>query len=110
MRRDGVVKFDIKLPGPGVVNVLETAWTSDQQASVASVVLLQAAPHRFVFARGHRAAQRAGTIQVTVAPNARGKRLVLHHRYAVRMRLWVTFDPIGGKQAKQGFLELFVTK
>jgi uncharacterized protein YjbI with pentapeptide repeats len=107
LRRDGVVTFEIELPGPGVVNVLETASNSDERASV---VLPRAARHPFVFARGHESARRAGTVRVLVAPNARGKRLVSDHRSAIRIQLLVTFDPTGGKPAKQAIQRLLVIK
>ncbi len=44
----------------------------------------------------------------TVEPNVRGSRLVAHHRFAVRIRLWVTFQPTGGQRGRLGFYGLLV--
>ena len=41
-----------------------------------------------------------------LTPNARGRRLVEHHTYAVTLRLWVTYKPTGGQQSKLGFRAL----
>ncbi len=62
----GRVSFQLKLPGPGVADVLETAWL-DNFAHAA--VLLQPAARRFVFARKHLRIPKAGVITVTVVPN-----------------------------------------
>jgi hypothetical protein len=111
VHHNGVVDFDIAVGGPGIINVLETAWKSDEVASAASAsVLLQPATGRFVFARGHRVAIGAGRLPVKVIPWSRGKRLVNRHHYGVRIRLWITYTPTGGLQSKQGFLGLFVTR
>jgi WD40 repeat protein len=106
-RRNGSITFTVKIPGPGAIDVLETAW-NDNLARAA--VLLQPAPGRFVFARAHRAAHQAGTLHVRVIPNARGKRLVHHHAYRVTLRLWVSYTPTGGKHQKQGFYGLHLPK
>lgn len=97
---NGKVTFDLTLPGPGNIDVMETAWKAD----VARAALLQPAPHRFVFARSHLTAGHAGTISVTVMPNAAGTMLVKHHRHKVRIRLWVTYTPTGGLPATHGIL------
>jgi Bacterial Ig-like domain (group 3) len=101
-RRSGVVKFHLTVQDAGVVNVLETA-RDNNLASVANVVLLNPAPHRFSFARLHLAVRRPRTVLVTVRPNARGRRLMAHHRYPVLIRLWVTYSVSGHPQGKQGF-------
>ena len=106
-RPDGSVSFDVKVPGPGTIDVLETAW-NDNLARVA--VLLQPAPRRFVFARARVSASHASTIQVTVTPNARGRQLVSHHRYKVRIRLWVTYTSTGGIARSVGFYGLPITR
>jgi hypothetical protein len=96
---DGTVVFDVKVPGRGTINVLETAWKNNL-ARAAS--LLQPARGRFVFARAHLTAKRRGTVKVKVTPYALGKRLVYHHTYKVRIRLWVTFTPAGGRARSVG--------
>jgi hypothetical protein len=63
--RDGTITFAVKLPGPGTIDVLETAW-DDNLAHAA--VLLQPAAHRFVFARAHKTAHQATTLHLRVTP------------------------------------------
>jgi hypothetical protein len=100
---DGVFRVSLKVPGPGTVNVLVTAW-KDNLASVASV--LQPARGRFAFARARGTARRATTLRMLVRPNRRGSRLVIHHRYRVTLRLWVTYTPTGGNARSIGFYGL----
>jgi hypothetical protein len=92
---NGSVHFDLTLPGPGHIDVLETAWQFNQ--AHAAAVLLQPAAGRFVFSRAHLDSSGAKTIRVTVKPNAGGSQLVHHYRgRRLRIRLWVTFQPAGG--------------
>jgi hypothetical protein len=105
--RNGIITFRVKVPGPGTIDVLETAW-NDNLAH--ATILLQPAPRRFVYARQHRTARHATTLHVRVIPNARGKRLVHHHTYRVTLRLWVSYTPTGGRYRKQGFYGLHVPK
>ena len=107
VRANGLVSFDVKVPGPGAINVLETAWKNNFATAAA---LLQPATGRFVFARSHRTAGQASTLHFKVKPNQRGRRLVAHHRYKVRIRLWVTYQPTGGTQRKTGFYGLRITR
>jgi hypothetical protein len=107
VRADGLVSFDVKVPGPGAINVLETAWKNN---FARAATLLQPAIGRFEFARSHRTATRASTVQFKVKPNKRGRRLVAHHRYKVTIRLWVTYEPTGGVQRKVGFYGLRITQ
>jgi hypothetical protein len=102
-RADGTFVVTAKVPGPGSVDVLITAW-KDNLASVAS--LLQPARGRFVFARAHATARTAGTLQLVVSPNALGRRLVAHHRYPVTLRLWISFTPVHGRQHNIGYYGL----
>jgi len=100
---DGTVRFQVTVPGPGTIDVLETAWKNNL-ASVA--VLLAPAQGRFVFTRARRTATRAGTLRLTVIPSARGRSLVTHHTYRVTLRLWVTYTPTAGKSRSVGFYGL----
>ena len=100
---DGTFTFSVQVPGPGSVDVLETAW-DDNLATAA--VLLKPAPRRFVFSRGHVRAARRGTLAVTVIPSQRGTLLVAHSRYRVVLRLWVSYTPDGGGYRTIGFLGL----
>ena len=101
--RNGTISFRAALPGRGTLDVLETAW-NDNFARAAS--LLQPAPKRFVFARKHVNTLTAKSMRISVAPDARGRRLVRHHRYRVTLRLWVTYTPIGGRPRSLGFYGL----
>ena len=105
--RNGIITVRVKVPGRGRIDVLGTAW-NDNLAQAA--VLLQPAPHRFVFARAHRSARRAGSLALRVIPNARATRLVHHHTYRVTLGLWITYTPTGGKYRKHGFYGLHLPK
>ena len=106
-RPDGIVTFELKLPGPGRVDVLETAW-NDNFAPMAR--LLDPAPFRFVFARAHRHVGADPNMQVRVMPNQRGQRLVEHYRYKVRIRLWVSYTPSGGHQHDIGIYGVRISR
>ena len=105
-RPNGRVSFTLRVPGPGVADVLETAWNDNFARSAA---LLGPAARRFVFARKHLHASGAGATRVTVAPNTRGKRLVAGHRYAVLIRLWVSYTPTDGTQRDIGLYGVRIT-
>jgi 6-phosphogluconolactonase (cycloisomerase 2 family) len=100
---DGTFIVTVKLPGPGSVDILITAW-KDNLAIGAAV--LQPAKGRFVFARAHATATRAGILRIVVRPNARGRRLVAHHRYRVTLRLWISYTPTHGRQRDIGYYGL----
>jgi hypothetical protein len=91
---NGDVIVTVEAPRPGVVNIMETAW-DDNLARIA--VLLQPGPRRFVFARAHVVAKRAGMMRILVKPNARGRQLVAHHTYRVTLRLWISYTPTPGR-------------
>ena len=98
--RNGTISFAVKVPGPGVINALGTAWLDN---IAQSAVLLQPARNRFVYGRSHKNSRRKATIRMRLSPNSRGRRLIEHHTYAVTLRLWVTYKPTGGQQSKLGF-------
>jgi 6-phosphogluconolactonase len=96
----------VKVPGPGRVDILVTAW-NDNLAHLAlqpppAPILLQPAPGRFIFARAHASASRATMLRIPVNPNPQGQRLVAHHTYQVTLRLWVTYTPTGGRPRSIG--------
>ena len=103
----GRVSFKLELPGPGVANVLETAWLGNLARAA---VLLQPALRRFVFARKHLPVFKAGQMAVTVLPNQQGRRLVAHHRYAILIRLWVSYTPTEGTQRDIGLYGVRITR
>ena len=100
---DGQFVVVVKVPGPGTVDILVTAW-QDNLARAAR--LLNPAPRRFVFARATATASGPTTLRIPVEPNARGRELVKHHRYRVTLRLWVTFTPKGGRPRSIGYYGL----
>jgi hypothetical protein len=72
--------------------------------------VLNPAKGRFAFARAHARVKRRATLRLTVKPSARGRLLVQHHRYAVRIRVWITFTPAGGRPDNIGVYGLQITK
>ena len=100
---DGRVSFRVAFPGPGVADVLETAWRDNLAHATA---LLQAAPRRFVFARKHLRVSHAGTITVTIHAGKHGRNLITRHRYPVTLRLWVSYTPTNGTQHNTGIYHL----
>ena len=43
---------------------------------------------------------------LSLRPNARGRRLMRHHRYRVTLRLWITYQPTAGRARSVGFYGL----
>ena len=103
---NGKVSFKLAVPGAGSADVLETAWLSNRAHAA---TLLDPAPRRFVYARKHLKIPAARTSTVIVNPNKQGQKLIAHHRYAVTIRLWVTYTPTNGTQRKIGLRGLHIT-
>jgi hypothetical protein len=101
--RKGWFIVTAKAPAPGTVGVLITAW-KDNFASAAR--LLNPAAGRFVFARAHAIAKKAGRLTIVVKPNALGRRLLTHHSYRVTLRLWISYTPTYGHQRDIGYYGL----
>jgi hypothetical protein len=99
----GAIGFEVEVPGPGTIEVLETAW-NDNAAHAAA--LLQPAARRFVDARKHTQVMTARLVHLMVTPNARGGLLVGHHTYQVTLRLWVSDTPTGVRDPSAGFYGL----
>ena len=93
---DGRFVVVARIPGPGRVDILVTAW-NDNLAQPAR--LLKPTPGRFVFARAHAVAPIKMTLRLRVWPSAKGRQLVKDHRYSVTVRLWVTYTPTHGLPA-----------
>jgi hypothetical protein len=107
VERDGDVRFDVTVPGPGQINVMESAWKANELLEHA--VLLGPAPGRFIFTRKYLVAERKGIIHVTLRPNTSGLRLVARHRGGtLRIRLWVTYQGDGGTPHTVGYYGLVV--
>jgi hypothetical protein len=100
---DGRFVVVVKVPGPGRVDILVTAW-NDNLAHAAK--LLNPAPRRFVAARASATTSRAGSVRIVVRPNRKGQLLVKYHRYQVTLRLWVTYTPANGQPRSIGFYGL----
>jgi archaellum component FlaF (FlaF/FlaG flagellin family) len=75
-RADGTITFSVRVPGPGSVDVLATAWKDNfaREGPARAAVVLKPAAKRFVFAREHQRVSGRGT--VTVTPNQQGSFLV----------------------------------
>ncbi len=100
----GQVRFTVKLPGPGTLNVLETDWQDNLARTANAATVLQPAPKRFVFARVHFVKGSAGSFTVTVTPDRAALKVIEHPRYKIRVRLWVSYVPSpDGVQRNQGF-------
>jgi hypothetical protein len=100
---NGVFTVTVKVPGPGTMNILTTAWKNNLAQTTR---LLQPTPGRFVFARAHKTASGPGTLRILIKPNARGRELVAHHTYRITLRLWVSYTPTGGRQRDIGYYGL----
>jgi hypothetical protein len=103
LARDGTLRFRVRVPGPGRVAVLETAWTDN----LAYAAELQPAQRRFAFARAFAgAAGAAPVIPFAIRAAGLAHRLVGHHRYRMTLRLWVTYRPRGGAPVSLGIYGL----
>jgi hypothetical protein len=67
---DGTIRFRMKVPGPGLIDVLETTWKNNLAQAA---VLLQPAPKRFAFVRKHARIVRRGTAEVSVTRSPTGR-------------------------------------
>jgi hypothetical protein len=106
-RADGTITFQARVPGPGRIDVLETAWNDNL---VHTAVMLHAAARRFPSGRAHANATHNGVVHLKVGLNATGRRLVRHHTYRVTLRLWVSYTPAGGVYRSIGFYGLHLPR
>jgi hypothetical protein len=95
----GALTFKVKVPGPGAIEALVTAWDDN----VASTAALQPATGRFKISHVDTRAKHAETIAIKTTPNAVGRRLIRNHTYRITLRLYVTFTPTGGSARSKGF-------
>ena len=105
-RGNGSFVVSVKVPGPGRVDVMITAWKGNLVHGALDARLfrlLEPAPGRFVFARARASATRSGTLQIQVTPNAEGQRLLARHRPETLVRVWVTFTPVHGRSHSVGY-------
>jgi uncharacterized repeat protein (TIGR01451 family) len=92
---DGSVKFKAKLPGPGTLDVLETAAKSSEPGSRAAA--LEPGPGMFTFGEDSLKIEKAGRTRVKLDPTSRGKKLADDRTSKFRINLYVTFTPTGGE-------------
>jgi hypothetical protein len=97
VRRDGTLLVVVRVPSPGLLDILVTA-SSDNRTLAARHP--KPASARFVFAHAHVTARRPGTLRIIVRPSARAKRILTHHRARITLRVWVTYTPTGGNPAR----------
>ena len=109
VHHNGAVEFDVTVPYPGQLDVLETNWAPSTPKRT-HAVLLQPGPDRYAFARRHLGMARPGTLHMTIRPSATGARQIRHHYRPVRINLWVTYQPTGGAPDNAAFINLFVTR
>ena len=99
-RPSGKLRFGLTVPGPGIVDVMETSRRPHHAARAGEP--LQPKPWRFAFARMHLTASSATTMTVTVRPDRRGRRLIARHPRGTQIRLWVSYTPTHGTQRNIG--------
>jgi hypothetical protein len=84
----GVVKLRLALPWSGIVNVLEKAPLADFKGSHKKGM--------FTFGKKKAISAAAQSLNLTIKPDAKGKRLIKHHRRTVVLTISVSFTPTGG--------------
>jgi len=105
--KNGVVRFSLTLPGPGTLDILETA--ADSLAKRAAAGLLKPGAGQFSFGSQTLAAHGKGTIAVTVKPDARGRRALRSHRH-ITIDLRIEYAPTGGMPSTHNIRRLRVGK
>jgi hypothetical protein len=100
---NGTISLHVKVPGPGVIDVLVTAWKNNLATGAR---LAQPAPHRFVYGRKHAVARHRGKVHLVIRPNRKGRLLLAHHRYRITLRVWVDFTPHHGARRSTGIFGL----
>jgi 6-phosphogluconolactonase len=88
----GTITLAIKVPGPGLVSLLATAWKDNLLTP--NPLTWQAG--RISVGTAQYVARRRGTMYLTLPPNATGQYLMTHHSYRPTLRLWVNYRPTGG--------------
>jgi hypothetical protein len=106
VRRDRRVSFRLTVPGPGTIDVLETARSSNLVARADRA--LRPGGGRFAFASKHLKARGPTRFRITLKPSALGHTLVHHHVHPILLRLWVRYAPAGGAPRTVGRLGLHI--
>jgi hypothetical protein len=91
----GAVVLDLDLPGAGIVDLLGTH--QDVVGGIARA--LEPGRHRFDWGRASAVVATAGTVEVTLEPDANARKLLARHRHygwALNIAVWITYTPTGG--------------
>ena len=102
----GRLSFAVKTPGPGTIDVLETAWNDN--LARAAIVLNPPRGGLSTLASTRSRAERARSR--SPSGSTRARRLVAHHRYRVTLRLWVSYTPTAGNPRSIGFYGLHLAR
>jgi hypothetical protein len=95
---DGAITLRIALPGPGSVSLLGT-HSDPGTAPRGGGTRLVPGSERFAWARRNATAANAGSMRITLHPDAAGTRMfrfARRHRQALHIRVWTTYTPTGG--------------
>jgi hypothetical protein len=102
LRGNGGGTIDVTVPGPGVLTVVETAWSAHQREPRIN--------RQAVVSRAAAAPSHSGTVTLRLLPAPAGRRLLRNSRgQRLRIRLAVTFAPTGGpprQLTKYGLLRI----
>jgi hypothetical protein len=94
---NGTIVVKVKVPAAGTIALLATH--EDVQPMREASALLWPGHQRFEWARANGEAAAAGTVAITLHPDAAGKRLLARHRrygWALHVTVWTTYTPAGG--------------
>ncbi|HUA46468.1 MAG TPA: beta-propeller fold lactonase family protein [Solirubrobacteraceae bacterium] len=94
----GKISFKLTLPGPGTVDVINTARDS---ARARMGALRERSSASFVFARKLVLVSRSDTIEVTLLPTRQGKRLIKLGELPILLRMHISYTPAGGTPRSQ---------
>jgi hypothetical protein len=111
--RNGNVSFIVAVPGPGTLDLLETAPDRDF-ATTATAGPQNPGRGRFAFARVHLILRRGGTTRITVKPTVKARSLLQgrngQNLRPVTISLFVTYTPTNGLPHTEVVPNVFVVK
>jgi hypothetical protein len=92
---DGSIDVVLRLPGRGALELLGT-----EDNPRAWIARLRPGRDRFAYGRRGRTVVGAGRVKLRLVPNAKGRLVLRRHGrrgWALHVRLWATFTPVGGR-------------